>query len=959
MEISDFDEFFTIIHGYPPFPWQKRMVAQITASGWMDNINLPTSSGKTSVIDVAVFHIALKAETGHAPFRRIFYTVDRRFVVDEAYEEAKALKEKLMDPANGVNIVGKVAAILTSIGDSNSPLDVIRLRGGIRNEPVFISNPLQPTVVVSTVDQVGSRLLFRGYGVSDYMRPVHAALIGKDSLIILDEAHLSRPFYETTEYVRRYQGKNWAEEIVGNPMQIVSMSATPGSSDSISFSLNEEDYSNEILARRFKSSKETVLISHNLTKDELKKYNSSSIEKKVAGIFAETAIKQMEKLKAHGETAPVVGVVVNSVSLAGSVHEILSKETGSDSVKIVGRTRPYERDQIISEYLPRIIASGNQAKNHVPLYVIATQTVEVGANIDFDMLVTEIAPFDSLRQRFGRLNRIGKRDKALGAIIRCNCRDELNEGIYGKAPLETWKWLNKIAIRHSVDFGINAMSDLLAGVDQAALLAERKSAPVMLPAHLEALVQTSPPPHVSPNISEMLHGTSDSPADVQVIWRNDIPEYDGHNSGLVFETVSMIPPRSYESVSIPVWSIKNFIIGKGIDVPDPDIEGASITEPDYGQDGRYAFLWTGDENSHFIAPHEIKPGQTLILPSNYGGYDDYGWNYRSITAVKDIAEIALTHDTGDTVLRIHPAIFAGQFGSDRERPKRAKILLSECMKSLTEGEDPDETVTNLLKGIARLAKDQDLLNRINSLSKAGKRWILKYPDKLGLVIRTFGKQMVELTDNDLSSFIDEISLEYHSNGVKEQVKSYSSQLIFNTGVRDALEMAGFFHDLGKADPRFQSWLRGGIPYDGGELIAKSSGKRDINLITKARMLSGYPNGGRHECYSAAILISNASLLSGNKYKDLILYLVGTHHGRGRAMMPVTDDAGTDMAFTFGGERVEYSGIHALDSIDSGWTDLFWRILRMYGYWGTAYLEMILRLGDHMESEREATNGRKK
>ena len=959
MEISDFDDFFTIIHGYPPFPWQKRMMAQIAASGWMGSINLPTSSGKTSVVDMAVFYIALKAEMGQAPYRRIFYTVDRRFVVDEAYEEAKALKEKLMDPANGVNIAGKVAAILTSMGEGSSPLDVLRLRGGIRHEPVFISNPLQPTVVVSTVDQVGSRLLFRGYGVSDYMRPVHAALVGKDSLIILDEAHLSRPFYETAEYVRRYQGMNWAEEIVGNPLQIVSMSATPDGGDRISFSLNEEDYSNEILARRFKSLKETVLISHNLPKDELKKCNSPSIEKKVAGIFADTAIKQMEKLIAGGETAPVVGVVVNSVSLAGAVHEMLSKQTGSDSVKIVGRTRPYERDQIISGYLPRIIASMDQAENQVPLYVTATQTVEVGANIDFDTLVTEIAPLDSLRQRFGRLNRIGKCGKASGAIIRCNCRDELNEVIYGKAPLETWKWLNRIATRHSVDFGVNAMSDLLAGVDQADLIAERNPAPVMLPAHLDALVQTSPSPQVSPNISEMLHGTSESPADVQVIWRIDIPESDGHNDSLVFETVSMIPPRSYESVSIPVWSLRSFLIGKGVGVPDPDIEGAAITELDYGQDGRSAFLWTGDEDSRFIAPDEIKPGQTLILPSSYGGYDEYGWNYRSASPVKDIAEIALSHDTGDTVLRMHPAFMGGWFGSDRESLKRARILLSECMKSLADGENPDETVSNLLEGVAGLAKDQDLLNRIQSLLKAGKRWISVYPDKLGLVMRTFGKQIIDLADDDASSYIGEISLEYHSNGVKEQVRRHSRQLIRDTGVGGALEMAGYIHDLGKADPRFQSWLRGGNPYDGGELIAKSAGKRDMNLIRQARMLSGYPEGGRHECYSVAILKSNAGLLRGNRYKDLILYLAGTHHGRGRAMMPVTDDAGTEMVFTFSGVQIEYSGVHGLDSIDSGWTDLFWRIQRIYGYWGSAYLEMILRLGDHIESGREATYGRKK
>ena len=39
--------------------------------------------------------------------------------------------------------------------------------------------------------------------------------------------------------------------------------------------------------------------------------------------------------------------------------------------------------------------------------VVATQTLEVGIDVDFADLVTELAPASSLAQRFGRVNRLG------------------------------------------------------------------------------------------------------------------------------------------------------------------------------------------------------------------------------------------------------------------------------------------------------------------------------------------------------------------------------------------------------------------------------------------------------------------------------------------------------------------------------------------------------------------------
>ena len=89
LQASDFGQFFKELHGHPPFPWQQALAEKVCAEGW-DNvkvIDLPTASGKTACIDIALFALAVRG--GDAP-RRIFFVVDRRVVVNEAYLAALA-----------------------------------------------------------------------------------------------------------------------------------------------------------------------------------------------------------------------------------------------------------------------------------------------------------------------------------------------------------------------------------------------------------------------------------------------------------------------------------------------------------------------------------------------------------------------------------------------------------------------------------------------------------------------------------------------------------------------------------------------------------------------------------------------------------------------------------------------------------------------------------------------------
>ena len=179
---ADFAEFFVELWGKRPFCWQKDLAKRVLeceaasadlpgvdapsgasgamSSSWPDAIALPTASGKTACMDIALFALAAQAarlDSGQAITtpRRIFFVVDRRVIVDEAYERARRLAEKLEQAVDG--ILKAVADDLRRIAHGAAtgfggerPLAVHVLRGGMYRSEAWARNPLQPTIVVST-----------------------------------------------------------------------------------------------------------------------------------------------------------------------------------------------------------------------------------------------------------------------------------------------------------------------------------------------------------------------------------------------------------------------------------------------------------------------------------------------------------------------------------------------------------------------------------------------------------------------------------------------------------------------------------------------------------------------------------------------------------------------------------------------------------------------------------------
>lgn len=952
MKVDDFEAFFKALWGYEPFPWQSALMRRVVEKGWPETLDVPTSSGKTSAIDIALYHLALDAVGSKTPGDRkaplrIIFTIDRRLVVDDAYERARNIRDRLVQAPPGT-ILAEVAESLRAISGSKSePLKVLRLRGGVPRERVFIDNPLQPAVILSTVDQVGSRLLFRGYGISPNMRPVHAALMGMDSLIILDEAHLSRPFEETLAWVKRYQSEAWAEMIVGRPNIMVSMTATP--SEKVETLLQAGDWTHPVLGPRLSCSKLSRLV---VVHGDKEKPEDTRLK------LAETLVAQaIALMPASG--APVVGVVVNRVATARQVFEKLcaqKKANNIDAILLIGRSRPLDKEALVQKYLNRMRAGRKDEDNSRPLYVVATQTVEVGADLDFDVLVTESAALDALRQRFGRLNRLGRHDLANATIVHVDYgRNKSTDPIYGDALNATWKWMNHMAGRKKIiDFGIQVMGTLLSQAgDVTEMLTPRKRAPLLLPAHMDMLVQTNPEPTVAPDVAPYLHGQVAELEDVQLIWRADLPA-ELTNDALAIGIASFLPPSSLEVLAIPVWAARAFLANMVRDDMS-DVEGESTEERENGLRGetgnRYAVVWRGEDPVIIRDPRNIVPGDRLMVPSTYGGLDEFGWHPDSDLPVRDIGDESAKQQRGLLQMRLHEGLMSSWF-QDPEDTKKAVNMLNSTLTRLAVEEDVlrSELYAALIQDLLTLPMDAHTRERLVELQSDPDRLVEAYPEEspMGIMIRKAPPKKACLSR--------EVLLVDHCRGVAELSGTFAS----GCGLPDELVacemLAGKAHDMGKADPRFQLSLYEANPIlmrKANKLLAKSiNSPVDLETVKRYRTHSCYPKGTRHECYSVALIEGNKQLLGDLSNSGLALYLVGIHHGRGRPLMPAIDDPGTTIRIEFDGMMLSFNGQHGLEQLDSGWVDRFWQLNRKYGYWGLAYLEMLLRLADHSQSAQE-------
>ena len=1001
---GQFGDFFHALYGYGPFPWQERLArraaeAQRDDAPWPEALALPTAAGKTACIDMAIFALACQADRSPAERtapRRIFFVVDRRVIVDETFERAQGLARQLQQAQDGIlqEVAGRLRLLSEDDGLDEPPLACFQLRGGMYRDDAWARSPLQPTVVVTTVDQFASRLLFRGYGSSAGMRPVHAGLAANDALVFLDEAHCANPFRQTVSAVQRY--RSWAAHpgSAGSiPFHLTLVSATPPPGIGDTFTAGAEDHNHPVLGRRIRAAKPARLVVAGDAR------GSDALER-LAGRIAEEALKLVD------DKRRAIGIMVNRVATARLVHKYLAGG-GRDAILLTGRMRSLDRDDTVGrlkslktgarrmETSPPAEGQTTEPGQGHPRFVVATQCLEVGADLDFDGLVTECASLDALRQRFGRLNRGGRDDIEARAtiVVRADQTDPKSrtgdDPIYGTVLAETWQWLNGRADNDVVDFGYGAMDEILPD-DPGELdgLRQRTAdAPVMLPAHVDAWVQTSPSPTPDPEVSLFLHGPQRGAPEVQVCWRADLQA--DMNEGRQVEIVSLCPPVSSECISTPIHILRRWMEEGGIsDSPDDsDLEGNPVPAQGVPRDDRQirrrVLCWRGPEESFLIAGQaelrDLRPGDTVVIPAEQGGWQVFGHippGPADGDPIIDLGDRAHLQAKARPLLRIHSRTVAKW----PEVPARA--FFERAAGSRVSSEDWEALESEIPAALERLASEIDAAPQWQWLKDAahalageyGRRRrprATPYPGDhdengggVGFVLqgsRWVGEYLASAStptsEDDSYSATVQVPLEHHLRGVEVWARSFGTGVGLPDSLTADLALAARLHDVGKSDPRFQALLHGGNPWAAqaaGMLLAKSdalpTGRGEGR---RARRESGYPVAGRHELLSVRLIESAPGLLESAHDPELVLHLVASHHGFCRPFAPVvTDDEPLEVEHATLGHRMSAGSATGLERLDSGVTERFWQLVRRYGWWGLAWLEALMRLADHRCSEDE-------
>lgn len=968
LTVERFDEFFAALHGQDraPYRWQRELLERLLSTGqWPRELDIPTGGGKSTAIEIHVFANAVaqqRAENGQEDAsrvpRRLSMIVARRAVVDDHLTRASALMEAL-DRAQG-GILTEVRELLVRRGhptdicdEEKRALRVHLLRGGSvavtgdgslgRRRDEWIHHPAAVQILCGTPDMIGSRLLHRGYGVTSRAQPRSAGLLGHDHVAVLDEAHLSRQLLDTFRRVSRMCAR-WnpaTAEIPG--LQVCAATATHA--PAVQSPGGREVAAEERITLDWDQLEEPLdrILTHPKPVEYLGLEGWNSGTRKALASHASLVLDQVEALRA--EVSGTIGVVVNRVMTAVEIQE-LAHRSGLRTRLLVGPQRVGEpRDLRLEE----------------ADLVVATQTIEVGVDVDFAAMVTDLAPASALIQRVGRVNRRGER--AEGPVIVIG-----PQGTGAVPPPEALPYEGD-DLRQARDW-IRELSQDPAGISPRAL--RDRAIPATAPdrpvlSHLDdadarLLSRTSEHLFAEPDLTFWLRDSLDSEEqEVRVIGRalprldQDLePELQAEVVDAAYQLLHRLEYEDQEIYPSTPVRVRAALTRKGLD---------PVHQAWVHRDGEWTLLrpdgGEGLPHAASASRFPLRGGDLVVLDAAFPC--TLGVSADEATGAHGAGAVFLPE--GDRPIGDHsqPESLGIWTFLHQIPPAPADQETEETLICRAAGEaDPDEdgriAVEDLplREGLPEGAYDV-LLGPVIEATEGEPAWVT-------CTMRREAVQDERLALSESGQDPEPVLLEDHQEDVAVRAKALGELLALPQFVQDALREAGLKHDAGKESSAFQTRLFLGGNHRGEGLSAKERkdfrdeqrekiyAKSEGLLPPPRAQADPVPKGWRHEMLSAAKFWAEQAV--GNRttlpeiagQAELTAWLIGTHHGLGRDGFPI--GAAQLLGVLSAEERQD--GVEEAVRLLYGvglWEDLAALMERTFGPWGASYLEALLRAAD--------------
>ncbi|CAG7570813.1 CRISPR-associated endonuclease/helicase Cas3 [Barrientosiimonas humi] len=501
---GSFEGFFFEMTGHRPYLWLVQVAEALRRGDPPRTLTVPTGYGKTSVLLAWLWALAqdLGRPSGQqrtVPMRYVL-VVDRRVVVDDTVASAERWIDKLKRAETPA--VAAVADALRLGGDSaeahvesEPPLVSLSiLRGGLSVRPQIAAHPAAPGIVVGTVDLVGSTLLGRSYVGSVGRRPIDMALLGTDSLLVLDEAHLSGQLDRTLQVLERQQQD---EGCLGGAIpqrRVMRMTATPSAGDAgLQFDRVAEIRSQPEVGDRIRRRAEVPVAVEHVEAST----GDQGMARAVSGLTVEPGQSYL--------------VFANTPQRAKTLASTLrSRHRDADIVLLVGGMPNTFQRRVLRRLASVRTGERRRGPDENALIVVATQTLEVGADLDFDHLLTPIASAAALTQRLGRVNRVGSRS---GGSVRIIVGEGKPEPVYGTAAADLGS-----ALLAAAPTTVSALIRVLESPEHAAA----PGAAAVLPRFVfDSYVPTGRSPYEAP-VGRWLRFPDDPAAEVSVAFRRSV-----------------------------------------------------------------------------------------------------------------------------------------------------------------------------------------------------------------------------------------------------------------------------------------------------------------------------------------------------------------------------------------------------------------------------------------------------